>query len=113
MINQRYIIALIGNTQILEISSNHDRLKVSVPFKWKMKTWYTLKTRVDVQNDDDESVVIRAKAWLHDETEPNAWTIETTHKHGHRQGSPGLFGFSPQSKFKVYVDNVRVTPTVN
>ncbi|MDP6153273.1 MAG: PQQ-binding-like beta-propeller repeat protein [Phycisphaeraceae bacterium] len=113
VINQRYIIALIGNAQILEISSNHDRLKVSVPFKWKMKTWYTLKTRVDVQDDDDESVVIRAKAWLHDETEPNAWTIETTHKHGHRQGSPGLFGFSPQSKFKVYVDNVRVTPTAN
>ena len=35
LINQRYLIALVGNWQILEVVSNHDRLKESVPFKWK------------------------------------------------------------------------------
>ena len=32
------------------------------------------------------------------------------HQHAHTEGSPGLFGFSPQSLFRVYVDNISVTP---
>jgi hypothetical protein len=32
------------------------------------------------------------------------------HRRAHASGSPGVFGFSPGSIFRVYVDNVVVTP---
>jgi outer membrane protein assembly factor BamB len=108
VINQRYFINLIGNWQELEISSNHERVKVSVPFRWKAKTWYRLKTRVDIA--EDGSGVVRAKAWERGTEEPDAWTIEAEHKNAHKKGAPGLIGFSPQSRFSVYVDNISVTP---
>jgi len=108
VINQRYVITLNGNSQDLEVSSNHERIKVSVPFTWAPKEWYRLKTRVDVAPDG--SGVVRAKAWKRGETEPAAWNIEVPHKQAHTSGSPGIFGFSPQSKFRVYIDNVTVTP---
>ncbi len=108
VINQRYIITLKGTWQELEVQSNHERVKVAVPFEWKPKVWYRLKTRVDVAADG--SGVIRGKVWPRDEAEPDAWTIEVPHKHAHAQGAPGLFGFSPQSQFRVYIDNISVTP---
>jgi hypothetical protein len=108
LINQRYLIMLNGNAQELEVNSNLERLRVSVPFAWASKTWYHLKTRVDVAADG--SGVIRAKAWKKGDPEPTAWTIEVPHKHAHTNGSPGLFGFAPQSMFRVYVDNISVTP---
>lgn len=108
VINQRYLVQLRGNNQLLEVVSNHDRMKESVPFTWNAGTWYTMKTRVDAQ--DDGSNIIRAKVWSRQEDEPTDWTIEVTHKFGHRQGSPGIYGLSPQSLFAVYVDNVIVTP---
>ena len=49
LINQRYLIALKGNGNELEVSSNQERLKISAPFTIAAKTWYTLKTRVDVK----------------------------------------------------------------
>lgn len=108
VINQRYIVALLGNAQQLEVSSNHERLKVAVPFAWDAKKWYRLKTRVDMQPNG--TAIVRAKAWPRGEAEPSAWTISVPHKGGHTQGSPGLFGFSPQSLFRVYIDNVSITP---
>ena len=41
---------------------------------------------------------------------PDAWNIEFTHANGHTHGAPGLFGFAPQSRFRVYIDNIMVTP---
>jgi outer membrane protein assembly factor BamB len=108
LINQRYLIALMGNAQELEVSSNEERLRVSKPFPWTAGTWYHLKTRVDVSSDG--SGVVRAKAWKRGDPEPDAWTIEVPHQHAHTEGSPGLFGFAPQSLFRVYVDNISVTP---
>ena len=108
VVNQRYVIALIGNAQVLEVSSNHDRIKVSVPFRWNVGEWYHLKSRVDLAADG--SGVVRAKAWPRGEPEPEAWSLEVPHKNAHAVGAPGLFGFSPQSRYPVYVDNVRVTP---
>ncbi len=107
LINQCYIISLVGNANILEVSSNHERVKESVPFPIEANVWYTLKTRVDIA--DDGSGVIRAKAWKRGEAEPEAWTIEVNHKNAHKQGSPGLFGFSPQSQKRVFIDNVSIT----
>ena len=108
VINQHYIIALVGNWQQIEVSSNHDRIKVGAPFKIKPKTWYRLKTRVDVA--DDGSGVVRGKAWERSQPEPEAWTIEVPHAKAHQWGAPGLYGFSLQSQFRVYIDNVEVTP---
>ena len=110
VINQRYIIALKGNWQQLEISSNHDIIKVGVPFSWQSNQWYRLKTRVDLQADG--SGIVRAKAWERGKNEPEEWTIEVPHNRAHSTGSPGLFGFSPQSKKRVYIDNITIIPNV-
>lgn len=107
LINQRYLIILKGNSQELEINSNQERLKVATPFKWAPNTWYRLKARVD--ENADGSGVVRAKAWKRGEAEPAAWTAEVPVPRVHRQGSPGLFGFSPQ-EMRVAIDNITVTP---
>ena len=57
VVNQRYVIALKGNWQQLEVTSNYDRIKVGVPFSWQPGKWYRIKTRVDVA--DDGSGVVR------------------------------------------------------
>lgn len=108
LINQRYLIALLGNQQAIEISSNQERIKVSVPFRWSVDKWYTLKSRVDV--NEDGSGVVRAKAWPRDEEEPDNWLIEVPHANAHTHGAPGFYGFSPQVQFRVYLDNLKVTP---
>lgn len=108
LVNQRYLIALKGNQRTLEISSNFERIKHTVPFRMRPGTWYTLKTRVDV--DEFGAATIWAKAWPRDEQEPEAWTASFTHTNGHTEGAPGIYGFAPQSRFPVYVDNITVTP---
>lgn len=106
-VNQRYLITLAGNNQILEVSSNHDRLKQSVKFPIKANTWYRLKTHVKANADGTGTVF--AKAWPRGEDEPAAWTIEAPVKHLHPQGAPAVFAFSPQSQKRVYIDNIKVT----
>lgn len=108
VINQRYIVALVGNANKLEISSNYERVKVDADFPVAANTWYTLKTRVDLS--EDGSGVIRGKAWERTAPEPDKWTIEFTHKTAHKKGAPGLFGFAPQSQKRVYIDNIKITP---
>jgi len=107
VVHQRYLVQLKGNHQQLEVSSNVERLKVSVPFRWKPGVWYALETRVDVAADG--SGVVHARVWPRDEPAPEAWTIEVPHARAHANGSPGLFGFAPQSRFRVYLDNLSVT----
>jgi outer membrane protein assembly factor BamB len=108
LINQRYLASLKGNWQQLEISSNHERIKESVPFAWKSGAWYRMKLRVDT--NDDGSGLIRAKVWPRGESEPDAWTIEVNHAHANLNGAPGIFGFAPQSQKRVYIDNLHVYP---
>jgi hypothetical protein len=106
VINQRYLVLLKGNEQKLEVNSNLERLRVAQDFKWSPKTWYRLKASVD--NNEDGSGVVRAKAWKRDEQEPSSWTLEVPLKTAHTRGAPGLFGFSP-TDMRVYIDNVQVT----
>jgi outer membrane protein assembly factor BamB len=106
-VNQRYLITLAGNNQILEVSSNHDRLKQSVPFPIKPNTWYRLKTHVKAH--DDGTGTVFAKAWPRDEDEPAGWNLEAPVKHVHPEGAPAVFAFSPQSLRRVYIDNIRLT----
>lgn len=105
IINQRYAIVLKGNDQKLEVSSNFERVREAVDFKWQPNAWYHLKSRVDIAADG--TGVVRAKAWKKGDPEPDAWTIEVKHKTAHQEGSPGLFGFSPQD-MRVYIDNIKV-----
>jgi outer membrane protein assembly factor BamB len=107
LVNQRYAIILKGNSQQLEVNSNQERLRVTVPFKWSPNLWYRLKARVDIAPDG--TGVVRGKAWPRGEAEPEAWTIEVPHRTAHASGSPGLFAFSPQ-EMRVFLDNIRVTP---
>jgi outer membrane protein assembly factor BamB len=107
LINQRYMIVLKGNEQKLEISSNFERLRELSNFTWQPNVWLTLKARVDVAADG--SGVVRAKAWKRGDPEPDKWTLEVPHQHAHQNGSPGLFGFSPQD-MRVFIDNISVTP---
>ena len=107
VLNQRYLIQLKGNYQQIEVSSNVDLLKETADFSIRPNIWYTLKTRVDPE--EDGSGWIRAKAWPREEPEPDSWTIEVHHLNAHTHGSPGLFGFTPQSRFRVYIDNLSVT----
>jgi outer membrane protein assembly factor BamB len=106
VINQRYKVLLKGNEKALEINSNEELFKFTVPFNWSPNVWYHLKTRVDVAADG--SGVVRAKAWKKGDPEPGAWTQEVPVKEAHQSGCPGLFGFSPQD-MRVYVDNVSVS----
>ncbi|HLX63527.1 MAG TPA: PQQ-binding-like beta-propeller repeat protein [Planctomycetota bacterium] len=108
VINQRYMIILKGMAQEMEVNSNFERIRVSVPFEWKPETWYTIKARVDVDPATGEGVV-RGKAWKKGDAEPEKWTIEVPHKTAHKEGSPGLFGFAP-TDIPVYVNNIAVTP---
>jgi hypothetical protein len=84
LINQRYLIALTGNSRILEVSSNHERVKESVPFNVVPNTWYRLKTRVDADASGPGGFV-RAKLWDKAQPEPEAWTIEVRQNQLHAQ----------------------------
>lgn len=108
VVHQRYLIQLVGNSRILEISSNEERIKVSTPFRMKPDTWYTLRTTVDVAPDG--SGVVRAKAWERDQPEPEEWTLEVPHARAHTEGAPGIFSFTPQSRMGIFFDNWTVTP---
>lgn len=118
VICQRYIICLDGNQQKLRVYSNIEnfnrardlgQLTSRADFNWKPKRWYTIQAAVTV--NDDGSGVVHAKAWPRDEDEPADWTLNVPVPYVHTNGSPGIFGLSPQSMFSVYVDNIEVKMT--
>ena len=108
LVNQRYLIQLAANSRILEVSSNHERVKESVPFEAQPNTWYRMKTRVDADKSG-EGGVVRAKVWKKGEPEPDKWTIEVKQDKLHREGAPAVFAFSPQSQKRVFIDNLSIT----
>jgi hypothetical protein len=107
LVNQRYLIAMAANSRILEVTSNHERVKESVPFEAQPNTWYRLKTRVD--GDGKGGGWVRAKLWERAKPEPDKWTIEVRQEKIHTHGAPGIFAFSPQSQKRVYLDNLSLT----
>ena len=108
VVHQRYLIELKGNYQEIEVSSNVEALKVSAPCPVQPDKWYTLKTHVDRLADG--SGIVRAKVWPRGEAEPSAWTIEVPHADVHQSGAAGIYGFTPQSRFEAYLDNLTITP---
>ncbi|MES2695474.1 MAG: PQQ-binding-like beta-propeller repeat protein [Verrucomicrobiota bacterium] len=108
LINQRYLFNVAANNRLLEITSNHERVKETVPFETKPNTWYRLKTRVDADKEGPGGT-LRAKLWERDQPEPEKWTIEVRQPKIHTQGAPGIFAFSPQSMKRVFIDNLSIT----
>lgn len=109
LICQRYIVVLDANKSVIEISSNPNRLQVNEPFEFETEAWYTIKAKVEV--NDDGTGTVYGKAWPRGEDEPEDWSITTTVPNAHTNGAPGIYGFSPQSRHRVYVDNVKVMPS--
>ena len=104
LINSGYTMDLQGNHQRIEVRSWAAELRMAerFPFAWDPDTWYTLKLRVDL---DDDRALIRGKVWRRGEAEPDDWTVTVEDPEPVRQGSPGLIGYSP---IDIYYDNVQV-----
>jgi hypothetical protein len=112
IINQRYVLVLLGNHQRLQIhawpSALPHSLNKTIAFTWKANAWYTMKLRVDQEAD---KAVVRGKVWPRGEAEPAAWTIDLVDGTPNRSGNPGLFGHSLVTPIKseIYYDNILVT----
>ena len=107
LINQRYKISLVGNKNVLEVSSNYERVQQAVKFPVKANQWYHLKTHV--KNNGNGTGEVRAKAWAKGEGEPAEWTIKVPVKKLHPHGAPGIYAFSPQAQKRVYIDNIKIS----
>jgi outer membrane protein assembly factor BamB len=103
--NSGYTMDLMGAHQKIQLRSwaSDFRVEKSVPFSWDPDVWYTMKLRVDQQGD---KALVRGKVWKKGEPEPAEWTITAEDPHPIRQGSPGLYGYSPVD---IHYDNVKVT----
>ena len=106
LINQRYIVDLMGKNE-LQIRSWASRLELrfakTTPFEWTANQWYTIKFQ---SKNSDKGVTLSAKVWKRGEEEPKEWTIEATDALPNKAGSPGFFGNSGLSEY--YIDNVEV-----
>ena len=105
LINSGYTMDLMGNHQRIEIRSWASALRMveRLDFEWQPDRWYRMKMRVDT---GDERALIRGKVWPKGEPEPQEWQITAEDPLPIRQGSPGLYGYSPTP---VYFDNIKVT----
>ncbi len=106
-------MGLIANRYTLEMQGNHQRLQVlswrsdlrmakGVKFKWEPNVWYTMKMTVDIV---DDTAHVKGKVWIKDEPEPEEWTIIVEDPLPNREGSPGIYGYSPA---EIYYDNLKV-----
>ncbi len=105
LINSGYTFLAAGIQQRLEIRSWGSELRMMKrqDFAFDVETWYTMKVRVD---QEDNQAVVRGKIWKRDEAEPADWTFTVTDPLPIRQGAPGLYGFTPVDG---YFDNVKIT----
>jgi hypothetical protein len=105
LINSGYTLDLMGAHQKVQVRSwsSDFRVEKSVPFPWDPDVWYTMRFRVDQQGGKS---LVRGKVWKRGEPEPAEWTITAEDPHPIRQGSPGLYGYSPVD---IHYDNVKVT----
>lgn len=110
LIGQRYILALMGNRQKLQIRSWLSELghfSKTIDYRVDPHVWYRMKLQVEILSDG-VSGMIRGKVWRRDDPEPEKWSIEVLDPIAHRQGSAGIYGYSAA---EIYYDNVSVNPT--
>jgi outer membrane protein assembly factor BamB len=105
LVNSGYILDLLGIHQRLQLRSWTAAMRIdeAVDFPLEMDRWYTLKLRVD---QEDDRAVVRGKAWPRGESEPNEWTVTVEDPYPVREGSPALTGYSPSD---ASYDNVEIT----
>ena len=107
LVSHRYTIALMGNTQRLMVRtwlSEMQRFSKEVKFSWDPGIWYHMKVRVDPAG---ETTLIQAKVWKKGEPEPAEWSIEAEDTLPHRNGAPGIYGYSSAD---ILYDNLSVSP---
>ena len=109
LISHRYLIALKGGQGALELSSNQERLRVSVPMKLEPNVWHHLEVRVD-PNPDSGITRVRARTWPEGGTKPDGWPLDHAHPEGHNQGAAGLYAFTPQNRHQAMIRALHITP---
>jgi outer membrane protein assembly factor BamB len=104
LVSHRYTLDLIGNHQRLQIRSwaSDLRMAQTVDFAWDPDVWYTMKLKV---NQEADKTVVLGKVWKRGTEEPDAWTIRAEDPMPTREGSPGIYGYSPTN---VYFDNIKI-----
>ena len=104
LIANRYTLDMQGRHQRLQIRSwaSDLRMAKTIDFPWDIDVWYTMKMQVEVV---DDTAVIRGKVWRTGEPEPEDWTLVADDPRPNREGSPGIYGYSPT---EIYYDNLKV-----
>ncbi len=104
LIAHRYTLEMQGNHQRLQVLSWRSDLRMAewIDFKWEPNVWYRMKMTVDIV---DDTAHVKGKVWARGEPEPEAWTITVEDPLPNREGSPGIYGYSPA---EVYYDNLKV-----
>ena len=104
LIANRYTLEMQGNHQRLQVLSWRSDLRMAkwIDFKWEPNVWYTMKMRVDIV---DDTAHVKGKVWGRGEPEPAEWTIIVEDPLPNREGSPGIYGYSPA---EIYYDNLKV-----
>lgn len=114
LMNSRYRCSILGMSNELRIESWSPlpRVRKDVPFQFEVDKWYTMKFEVRLEGD---KALCRGKVWPRGEEEPADWMIEVEDPSPNREGSVGLYAYSPGTTAKsdgpeVYYDNLKVTP---
>ena len=104
LIANRYTLEMQGNHQRLQVLSWRSDLRMAkwIDFKWEPNVWYTMKMTVDIV---DDTAHVKGKVWAKGEPEPEEWTIIVEDPLPNREGSPGIYGYSPA---EIYYDNLKV-----
>lgn len=108
--NRGYVLGLRGESQQVQVRTWAAQLRMakSIDFPWKEGTWFRMKLRVDMEEQDGKPVAhVRGKVWPRDQDEPKDWTIEAIDTAPNEPASPGLFGNAKDAE--LYLDNVEVT----
>jgi len=104
LINSRYRLEMYGRVKRLRVISwvPGPRFEERVEYAWDPDRWYTVKFRVDLE---DNQARVRVKVWPRDEAESESWMLDALDPQPNLEGSAGLYAYSMAP---VYYDNVRV-----
>ena len=114
LIANRYTLDMQGRHQRLQIRSwaSDLRMAKTIDFPWETDVWYTMKMQVEVVEGGKNlpvampaKAIIRGKVWRTGEPEPGDWTLIAEDPRPNREGSPGIYGYSPT---EIYYDNLKV-----
>jgi outer membrane protein assembly factor BamB len=102
LVAHKYNLIIRGNNSKLRIQcwAPHLRIGTESRFPSEPDVWYTMKMKVDA-NDDEANIY--GKVWKVGEDEPQEWSIQTTDPHPNMSGSPGLYVYATTD---CYFDNV-------